>query len=263
MRVTHGRAGRGCRSERRPVVADPRLPSPGRPARPRRGRSGAAGAGWGCRRAVDARSSRPYAACRTRARLRWSTVSSARPKPAGAPPADLDDDERRRRARVDRHEVELVAADMDVPGQDGPARRRRAGSGPAPRRRHPPAGPWSGSASRSGHPCVERVAGDALTARIRRLVPAARDVRCGTGRQAGADSSARGRSRSKAASSAMTGTSSRSSSSCGRGRRRRVAEQVEVELVAGQRALEGQERPSVERRQAESPGSASRWSRVA
>ncbi len=38
-----------------------------------------------------------------------------------APPADLDDHEHRRRARVDRHEVELVATDMDVPGQDGPA----------------------------------------------------------------------------------------------------------------------------------------------
>ena len=40
--------------------------------------------------------------------------------PAG-PPANLDDDERRGRTRVDRHEVELVATDMDVPGQDGPA----------------------------------------------------------------------------------------------------------------------------------------------
>ena len=28
----------------------------------------------------------------------------------------------RRRTRVDRHEIELVATDMDVPGQDGPAR---------------------------------------------------------------------------------------------------------------------------------------------
>lgn len=37
-----------------------------------------------------------------------------------APPADLDDDEGRRWARVDRHEIELVATDMDVPGHDGP-----------------------------------------------------------------------------------------------------------------------------------------------
>ena len=40
---------------------------------------------------------------------------------AAGPPADLDDDQRRGRTRVDRHEVELVATDMDVPGQDGPA----------------------------------------------------------------------------------------------------------------------------------------------
>ena len=41
--------------------------------------------------------------------------------PATSPP-DLDDDEVRRWARVDRHEIELVVTDMDVPGQDGPAR---------------------------------------------------------------------------------------------------------------------------------------------
>jgi hypothetical protein len=40
-------------------------------------------------------------------------------RPAG-PPADLHDDERARRARVDRHEVKLVATDMDVPGQHDP-----------------------------------------------------------------------------------------------------------------------------------------------
>ena len=39
--------------------------------------------------------------------------------PAGAP-ADLDDDKRRGRTRVDRHEIEFMATDMDVPGQDGP-----------------------------------------------------------------------------------------------------------------------------------------------
>jgi hypothetical protein len=37
------------------------------------------------------------------------------------PPADLDHYQRRGRTRIDRHEVELVTADMDVPGQDGPA----------------------------------------------------------------------------------------------------------------------------------------------
>ena len=45
---------------------------------------------------------------------------------AAAPPADLDDDQRRRRTRVDRHEIELVATDMDVPGQDGPTSFRQA-----------------------------------------------------------------------------------------------------------------------------------------
>lgn len=43
-------------------------------------------------------------------------------------PADLDHDERGRRTRVDRHEVELVATDMDVPGQDGPTGFRKARS---------------------------------------------------------------------------------------------------------------------------------------
>jgi hypothetical protein len=38
-----------------------------------------------------------------------------------AAPADFDDDQARWRTRVDRHEIELVATDMDVPGQDGPA----------------------------------------------------------------------------------------------------------------------------------------------
>jgi len=37
------------------------------------------------------------------------------------PPADLDEHQFARRARVDRHEIKLVATDMDVPGQDGPA----------------------------------------------------------------------------------------------------------------------------------------------
>ena len=43
------------------------------------------------------------------------------PEVASAAPADLDDDQARRRTRVDRHEIELVATDVDVPGQDGPA----------------------------------------------------------------------------------------------------------------------------------------------
>ncbi len=35
-------------------------------------------------------------------------------------PAHLDDYQRGWRTRVDRHEIEFVATDMDVPGQDGP-----------------------------------------------------------------------------------------------------------------------------------------------
>ena len=41
-------------------------------------------------------------------------------EPPRASPSDLDDHERGRRTRVDRHDIEFVAADMDVPGQDGP-----------------------------------------------------------------------------------------------------------------------------------------------
>jgi hypothetical protein len=40
---------------------------------------------------------------------------------AARAPAHLDDDEEGGGTRVDRHEIELVATDMDVPGQDGPA----------------------------------------------------------------------------------------------------------------------------------------------
>jgi hypothetical protein len=49
------------------------------------------------------------------------------PEVAAPAPADFHDHERRRRARVDRHEVELVATDMDVPGKDGPARVAQSG----------------------------------------------------------------------------------------------------------------------------------------
>ena len=46
-------------------------------------------------------------------------------RPVGAP-ADLDHHERGGRTRVDRHEVELVTTDMDVPGQDEPASLRES-----------------------------------------------------------------------------------------------------------------------------------------
>jgi hypothetical protein len=41
------------------------------------------------------------------------------------PPADLDRDERPRWAGVDGHQVELVAADVDVPAQDRPTGRQQ------------------------------------------------------------------------------------------------------------------------------------------
>lgn len=43
------------------------------------------------------------------------------PERPARPEANLDEHQARRRARVDRHEIELVATDMDVPGQDRPA----------------------------------------------------------------------------------------------------------------------------------------------
>jgi len=43
-----------------------------------------------------------------------------KPERAAGPPPNLDHDQGSWRARVDRHEVELVATDMDVPGQNGP-----------------------------------------------------------------------------------------------------------------------------------------------
>jgi hypothetical protein len=43
-----------------------------------------------------------------------------KPVRAAAAPADLDHHERGRRARVDRHEIQLVATDVDVPGEDRP-----------------------------------------------------------------------------------------------------------------------------------------------
>jgi hypothetical protein len=42
------------------------------------------------------------------------------------PEADLNDHEPRRRARVDRHEIELMTTDMDVPGEDRPALLRQS-----------------------------------------------------------------------------------------------------------------------------------------
>ena len=92
-----------------------------RRAPPRSGRTGAATGAMANRRAATCapagRRPRPG---------RGSASDGRRSPPAGrsraAPPADLDDHERGRRARVDRHEVDLMTADMDVPSQDRPAR---------------------------------------------------------------------------------------------------------------------------------------------
>jgi hypothetical protein len=81
-------------------------------------------------------------------------------------PADLDDDQCRRRTGIDRHEVELVATDMDVPGQDGPARVREARSDePLGRITRLLRGRSSRVAGSVRHPGI--VAGEPYPARIR------------------------------------------------------------------------------------------------
>lgn len=45
---------------------------------------------------------------------------------ASRAPTNLDEHKRLRRTRVDRHDVKLMAADMDVPGQDRPPETRQA-----------------------------------------------------------------------------------------------------------------------------------------
>lgn len=48
------------------------------------------------------------------------------PEVAAHPPADLDSDQGRGRSRVDRDDVQLVAADVDVSAEDRPAERLEA-----------------------------------------------------------------------------------------------------------------------------------------
>ena len=129
-------------------------------------------------------------------RLLGQTESATRP------PADLDHDERRGRTRVDRHEIEFVATDMDVPGQDGPTSFRES-------RRDELFGGITRLLGRRSR----RVAGSIRHAGIvaggtyRRLM---KDAPI----QAGAVNSSDARSRaSSIASSTMTGVSSRASSS--------------------------------------------------
>ena len=116
-----GASGAGPRSpsERRVVMPDPRLPSPfsglhddqvETDRQPRH--DGTAGQHTPIKQAVrrepDARA------------LAMIDGLLAEAETARRPPTHFDDDERARRTRVDRHEIELVASDMDVPGQDGP-----------------------------------------------------------------------------------------------------------------------------------------------
>jgi hypothetical protein len=75
-----------------------------------------------------------------------------------APPADLDDHERRWRSRIDRHEVELTTADANMTTEDRPALRRErqcdGGLGviPSPLLRRPRAGHATEGATRRSPP---------------------------------------------------------------------------------------------------------------
>ena len=89
----------------------------------RSNRSGSRGSGAPSGRTPRSRQPvrrRPDARCACGGRRSPQAGRSRRP----AAPADLDDHERRGRTRVDRHEIELVATDMDVPGQDRSSRPR-------------------------------------------------------------------------------------------------------------------------------------------
>ena len=102
------------------------------------------------------RSSRPYAAARTRTRLRWSTVSSAQTEVAAGAPADLDD---RRAPRVDPGRPPRGRSRGGRHGRSGPGRSsRRPSVDPrrASRRHRPPAGPRSARDRRVGPPWPHR-----------------------------------------------------------------------------------------------------------
>ena len=64
---------------------------------------------------------RPYAAARIRDSLPVVHGLLCQAVVTAGPPAHLDDDQRGRRTGIDRHDVDLVTADVDVPGQDSPA----------------------------------------------------------------------------------------------------------------------------------------------
>ena len=127
-----------------------------------------------------------------------------------AAPANFDDDQARRRTRVDRHEIELVATDMDVPGQDGPTFFAQPSGdqllGGVTRQ-------LSGRSTGGGTPTIHsRMIAGGPHRTITRLSPATlRRLYGDFTRRYVAASSRRSRSTmSSVASSAITGTSSRS-----------------------------------------------------
>src|SRR6266566_6535852 len=171
------------------------------------------------------------------------------PEVPPAAPANLDDDEERRRTRVDRHEIELVATDMDVPGQDGPALIAQASSDQllGGVTRH-----LSGRSTGGGAPTVHRpmIAGDPHRTVARPLTathPGLHlELRCGDLQALEIDHvecRVVGHDRDELALEEVVY----------RRGRRRIAQQIEIELIAGERSLEGQEAASVERCQALSP----------
>ena len=148
--------------------------------------------------------------------------------------------ERGGRARVDRHEVELVATDMDVPGQDGPTGVRQA-------RRDQRLGGITRLLGRR----PPRVVGSVRHAPHRRSATLIRDVsRRGCRAPATARSS---RIEHRVVGHDRASSSRVSIASCASDEPAGSRQQVERQLVAGERPLEGQERSAMERRQAQLP----------
>jgi hypothetical protein len=136
----------------------------------------------------------------------------SQPEVPPATPADLDNDKGLRRTRVDRHEIELVATDMDVPGQDGPARiAQPSGDELLGGVTRPLSGrPTGGGASTVHRPMFADVHHRAIN---RRSTGAHRRVPRDEGVYVAASSRRSRSTRSSVASSAITGISSRSSMS--------------------------------------------------
>ena len=143
-RTWRGRLNRTLRTP--PGGGGPSAPLPGRPARRRRGRTAAGrrGIAHAVRQRRRGRAGR-RSPCRTRVRLRWSTVSSGSPKPrddrqrtstttsaAGGPGSTATRSSSWRPTWTFR--ARMVQPAVDQADQDQRSRRR-----------HPPAGPRSGS----------------------------------------------------------------------------------------------------------------------